>query len=129
MGLKVAVGVLVLLLAAESSYIVIHRHSISRFKQFGDDDLIAFDTATGQICKTLRTKSVAQIERSETDTVSKRAPCPPLPSPSGDPVLDEINRLARSRRCGGNREDASQKLEANSTLEFIANLPACADIP
>jgi hypothetical protein len=127
---KLLTAVFVALLAAESLYILMHRHPTKRFKSVeGYSGVVAFDTGTGQLCKTLRTRSVAEIKQSEADAATVPEPCPPLPAPSGDPVLDEINRVAISKRCGGNGEDVAQQSGADSWEEFAANLPACADIP
>jgi hypothetical protein len=127
---KVLNVILVILLTAESGYILMHRHPSDRFKVVRDYDygIVAFDSATGRLCKTLRTKSAAEIEHSDAVAAKKTAPCPPLPAPSGDPFLDELNRASRSKRCGGNGEDSAQKSNADSALEFVAGLPACADI-
>jgi hypothetical protein len=129
MVLKLLTTFLALLLAAESLFILMHRHPTNRFKAVENyDGIVAFDTATGQLCKTLRTKSAAEIEQSEAEAAKKPAPCPPLPAPSGDPFLDEINRVGISKKCGGNGENVAQKSDNDSTLEFVAKLPACADI-
>jgi hypothetical protein len=131
MLLKLLTVGLALLLAAESLYILSHRHPINRFKPVdGYDGLVAFDTATGQLCKTLRTKSAAEIEQLEGEAANEVAPCPPLPAPSGDKVRDALDRGSISKRCGGTGEDedVAQKSDADSTLEFAAKLPACADI-
>ena len=129
MWVKLLTVVFVVLLAAESLYILMHRHPTNRFKSVeGYSGVVAFDTATGQLCKTLRTKSVAEIKQSEANAAKVSAPCPSLPAPSGDPVLDEINRVGISKRCGGNGEDVAQESDADSTVEFVAKLPACADI-
>jgi hypothetical protein len=126
---KLLTVLFVVLLAAESLYILMHRHPTNRFKSVeGYNGVVAFDTATGQLCKTLRTNSVAETKQSEVDAAKIPAPCPPLPAPSGDPVLDEILRLGISKRCGGNGEDVAQKSDADSTVEFVAGRPACADI-
>jgi hypothetical protein len=127
---KILTVILLILLAAESGYILIHRHPSDRFKVVRDYDygIVAFDSATGRLCKTLRTKSAAEIEKSDAAAAKKAAPCPPLPAPSGDPFLDEINRVGISKRCGGSDEDVSQKSDADSALEFVAGLPVCADI-
>jgi hypothetical protein len=127
---KVLTVIFLILLAAESGYVLIHRHPSDRFKVVRDYDygIVAFDSATGRLCKTLRTKSAAEIDQSEAEAAKKPAPCPPLPAPSGDRFLDEINRVGISKRCGGSGEDVSQKSDADSALEFVARLPACADI-
>lgn len=126
---KLLTAVFVVLLAAESLYILMHRRPTNRFKSVeGYNGVVAFDTATGKLCKTLRTNSVAETKQSDADAAKIPAPCPPLPAPSGDPVVDEIHRLGISKRCGGNGEDVAQKSDADSTVEFVAGLPACADI-
>lgn len=129
MSLKLLTVFLALLPTVESFYILKLRHPTNRFKRVDSyDGLVAFDTATGQLCKTLRTKSAAEIEKSDAEAAKMSAPCSLLPALSGDPVLDEINRAAISKKCGGNGEDVAQKSDDESTLEFVANLPACADI-
>ena len=127
---KILTVILLILLAAESGYILIHRHPSDRFKVVRDYDygIVAFDSATGRLCKTLRTKSAAEIEGLDAQGAKKLAPCLPLPAPSGDPALDEINRAGISKRCGGSGEDVSQKSGADSAVEFVAGLPVCADI-
>jgi hypothetical protein len=129
MVLKLLTIFLALLVTVESLYILKLRHPTNRFKPVDSyDGLVAFDTGTGQLCKTLRTKTAAEIEKLDAEAVKKPAPCPPLPASSGDPVLDEINRVGITKRCGGSGEDVAQKSDDDSTLEFVANLPACADI-
>jgi hypothetical protein len=127
---KVLTAILLILLAAETGYILTHRHPSGWFRVLSDYDygVVAFDSATGRLCKTLRTKSAAEIEKSDAEAVKKPGPCPPLPTPTGDPYLDEINRIGISKRCGGSGEDVAQKSDRDSALEFIAQLPDCADI-
>jgi hypothetical protein len=120
--------VLAVLLVAESVYILMHRHPANRFKPVeGYDAIVAFDTATGQLCKTLRTKSAAEIEKSAAEAAKQPVPCPPLPAPSGDPVLDEINRLTISKECGGSGKGVAQQSDDES-LKTIVMLPAWKDI-
>lgn len=126
---KLPTGALTLLLAVESAYILTHRHLANRFKPVTEyGDAVAFDTATGQLCETLKTKSVAEVEQSEAEAAQKEAPCPPLPAPSADPILDKIHRYGISERCGGSGEVVAKESDPDSTLEFVANLPARADI-
>jgi hypothetical protein len=94
----------------------------------GYNGIVAFDTATGQLCKTLRTRSAAEIEHSEGDAAKKTVPCPLLPQPSGDSVLDKINRFGVSKACGGSGELARES-DDESMIEFVVKLPARADIP
>ena len=129
MSLKLLTIFLALLVTVESFYVLKLRHPTNRFKPVGSyDGLVAFDTATGQLCKTLRTKTAAEIEKLDAEAAKKPAPCPPLPTPSGDPVLDEINRSGISKKCSGRGEDVSQKSDTDSALEFVAGLPVCADL-
>src|SRR5678810_1157423 len=99
MFLKLATAILAILLVAVSLYILMRRQPNNRFKAVdGYSGLVAFDTATGQVCKTLRTRSASEIEQSEADAAQKPVPCPPLPIPSGDPVIDELDRAFISKR-------------------------------
>jgi hypothetical protein len=127
--LKFFTGCLAAVLVVESAYIVLHRQTANRFKPVeGYEGIVAFDTATGQLCKTLRTKSPAEIESSDPKAPIPTPPCPPLPTPSGDPVLDEIGRLGISKGCGGDGEESWEKASSDATLQFIANLPGCMNI-
>jgi hypothetical protein len=121
---------LAILLVAETGYVLAHRYPIDRFKVVKDYDygFVAFDSATGRLCKTLRTKSAAEIKKSNAETAKKSIPCPPLPALSGDPFLDEINRIGISKQCGGSNEDKATKSTDDSMLEVVAGLPACVDI-
>jgi hypothetical protein len=127
---KALTSVLALLLVTESLYILTHRHPTNnRFRPVeGYDGIVAFDAATGQLCKTLRTKSAPEIEQSRAEAAKKPVPCPPLPPPSGDSVIDGIRRYGVSKECGGSGEVATRESDADATLEFVAKLPACADI-
>jgi hypothetical protein len=127
---KLLTAVLALLLAAESLYILKHRNPTNnRFRPVESyDGIVAFDTATGQLCKTLRTKSTAEIEQSAAEAAKKPAPCPTLPTRSGNSVLDNIARYGISKACGGSGEVVAQESDTDSTIEFVAKLPSCADI-
>ncbi len=127
---KLLTTFLALMLVAESVYILMHRlPANNRFRPVeGYEGIAAFDTATGELCKTIRTKFAVETEQSEAVAAQKLAPCPPPPKPSGDPVSDEIIRATISKRCGGNGQEVTRKSEADSTLEFVSDLPACADI-
>jgi len=118
-----------ILLTAETLFILMHRHPTNRFKPVeGYEGVVAFDTATGQLCKTLRTVSVTEIQRSAPDEAQKSAPCPPLSPPSGDSILDEIRQAGVSKSCRGQGQSLRQESEADSTLEFVVKLPTCASI-
>ena len=127
---KILAVILVILLAAESGYVLMHRHPSDRFKILNDYEygIVTFDSATGRLCKTLRTKSAAEIERLDAEAAKKSSPCPPLTAPSGDPAIDEMKRSVITKKCGGNGGDVAQESNDNWPIEFVANLPACADI-
>src|SRR5690349_14514275 len=92
--LQAMIVCLLILLPVESTYILLHWSPAGRFKPVeGYEGIVAFDSATGQLCKTLRTKSAAEIESADSKPPTAAEPCPPLPASSGDPVIDEIGRL------------------------------------
>jgi len=100
------------LVVAESIYILTHRHSANRFKAVADfSAVVALDSATGQLCKTLRTGSPATGQR------PTGSPNPPPGQPSDDPVIDEIRTMG-----------AKGQAEQGTLLDFVRELPACADI-
>jgi hypothetical protein len=127
---KILTVILLILLAAETWYVLTHRHPSDRFKVLNDYEygIVAFDSATGRLCKTLQTKSAAEIEKLDAEAATKSAPCPPLPAPSGDPAIDEMKRSVISKKCGGNGEDVAQESNDNWSIKFVANLHACAEL-
>jgi len=107
---KVLVGILMVFVTAESIYILINRHPINRFKTVGEEGFVAFDTATGQLCRTFPAKAAPNYQPTPSgDAAPKR--------PSGDPVLDEIQKLG-----------LNVKAENDATVAFVRGLPACGDI-
>jgi hypothetical protein len=52
--LKALAGILALMVVAEGAFILLRRNPINRFKEVDMDSYVAFDTATGQICRTFR---------------------------------------------------------------------------
>jgi hypothetical protein len=125
MVFKLLTALFAVVIAAETFFILTRSHPANRFKPVdGYEGVVAFDTATGQLCKTLRTKSAAQIEReAESASAAKELePCPPSPR-SGDPFTDAIERTAMSKRCGGDAEDI--KSESDFPTQFVAGLPIC----
>jgi hypothetical protein len=111
MFLKTLTCVLALVVAAEGGYIFLHRHPINRFKPMDDDGYVAFDTASGQLCRTFQSKSGPR--RVETSPSSDHSSA----TGSGDAVLDFI-------RGGGAKVQADQ----TANVEFILGLPACREI-
>jgi hypothetical protein len=111
MVFRILTCILALALFMEGGYIFWHRHPINRFRTVEDNGYVAFDSATGQLCRTYRTKPSP-----------KRAPAV-LPSdrfaekPTGDPILDAMRNGPTSVQAGEDTE-----------VEFVRGLPACADI-
>jgi hypothetical protein len=108
---KVLVGFLLLLLLVETGYIVAAHHPIARFKPVDVDSYLAFDSATGQLCKTFRTTSTSRaVNSAPASTTSPR-------SSSSDAILNMIQ--------GGNADAHSADAWK---VQFLRNLPVCADI-
>jgi hypothetical protein len=55
MRLKALSVILAILVVVEGAFILLNRHSINRFKAVDVGGYVAFDSATGQICRTFRT--------------------------------------------------------------------------
>lgn len=111
MLLKTLTCILALVVVAEGGYIFLHRHPINRFKPMDDDGYVAFDTASGQLCKTFRSKSAPRgIKSSPSADYSPE-------SSSGDPILDAMQKAA-----------AKTQPEEDAKVEFIRGLPTCVDI-
>jgi hypothetical protein len=111
MFLKTLACILALVVIAEGGYIFWHRQPINRFKPMDDDGYVAFDTASGQLCRTFRANSAPK--KIAPSPSSDRSP----KTKSGDAILD----------CVRNGEPSAQP-ERDSTVEFILKLPTCRDI-
>jgi hypothetical protein len=110
---KIIMGILTILMVAESVYIVLDRHTINRFKTVDQDGYVAFDTATGQLCRSYRSKAPDKTVRpAPTSSVSPQSQSRPE-----DRILAAIER-------GSPDAQAEEKTEG----EFIRGLPACADL-
>jgi hypothetical protein len=109
---KLLTVALTLALVSESVYILIRRHPTNRFRpieEFGSG-VVALDTGTGQLCKTLRTEPLLASQHPGSSSH-------PIPEQSSsDPVINEINRTSK------------EEADESATLEFVSKLPACADI-
>ncbi|SRR6266404_8723905 len=111
MRLKALSGILAIMVVTEGFFILWNRHSINRFKAVDADGYVAFDSATGQICRTFQTSA----------RLSKQEVSPSLNSPaesrSRDPILDAM-------------QDGSKDAQARESAdaEFVRRLPSCADI-
>ncbi|SRR5260221_7240883 len=103
--------VLALVAVGEGGYILLHRHSVNRFKRADDYGYAAFDTATGQLCRTYRVISSPRIV--PTAPSSDR----PFGSRSEDPILDAIRSAP-----------ATTQASEDPQVEFVRRLPSCADI-
>lgn len=110
--MKPLICALIVLLLAETAYIISDRHTINRFKPVDQDGYVAFDTATGQLCRSYRSRTPEKIVES--------APTSSLPSQSQPHPVDPILAMIE----GGNPAQAKEKAE----VEFIRGLPACADL-
>jgi hypothetical protein len=51
---------LALAVVVEGGYIFLQRHPANRFKPMDDDGYVAFDTASGQLCRTFRSNSATK---------------------------------------------------------------------
>ncbi|SRR6266404_5732279 len=111
MLLKTLTCVLALVAAGEGGYILLHPHSVNRFKRVDEYGYAAFDTATGQLCRTYRVGSSPKI--TPTAPSSDR----PFGSRSEDRILDAIRSAPANPQAGEDPE-----------IEFIRRLPSCADI-
>ena len=125
--LRILAGVLSILLALETGYIIWGHHRSNRFKTMDEDGYWAFDSATGQLCRTFRRGArvqetqPAQIKPSPSSLDSKKS------SPKVDPILSAIRgglTEAEFEKMVQEEKDANAEAQA----EFIRSLPVCADI-
>ncbi len=77
------------------------------------DGYVAFDTATGQLCRSYQSKPAPKTVRPAPSTF--HAPEPE--SSSGDRILDAIRNGSADARA-----------QENAEVEFVRGLPACTDI-
>lgn len=124
---KMLIGLLTALVLLESGYIFLGRHPINRFQPVDEVGYVAFDSATGRLCRTFRaglppTKPQLALTKPTPSSFDTRES-----SPKTDPILSAIR--------GGLSEaefdkQAQQEKDANTQVqaEFIRGLPACVDI-
>src|ERR1700720_4161685 len=104
---KILIGLLATLLLAESAYVLLNRHPINRFRPVDQDGYVAFDTATGQLCRSYRSKAPDKTVRpAPTSSVSPQSQSRPE-----DRILAAIER-------GSPDAQAEEKTEG----EFIRGL-------
>jgi hypothetical protein len=110
---KILIGLLATLLLAESAYVLLNRHPINRFRPVDQDGYVAFDTATGQLCRSYRSKAPERAaQAAPASSLSRQSQSRP-----GDSILAMIE--------GGN---ADAQPEEKAEVEFVRGLPACTDI-
>jgi hypothetical protein len=110
---KILIGLLATLLLAESAYVLLNRHPINRFRPVDQDGYVAFDTATGQLCRSYRSKAPERAaQAAPASSLSRQSQSRP-----GDPILAMIE--------GGNPDAQPQE---KAEVEFVRGLPACTDI-
>ena len=115
MLLKILTSILAVLVVAVSGYAIWNRHPVNRFKPVDEDGYLAFDTATGQLCRTYRAKSPP-----------KRIPS--APSSDRSDGLRPEDRILDAIETKGAEAAANAKAERDAQVELIRGLPACADI-
>ena len=111
--MKIATYILTILLLAESAYILLARHPINRFKSMDNNGYVAFDSATGRLCRTYQTTLVPK----STVPVPSASNSSKSGSKSGDAILDMIQ----------DGKADPQTIE-NPQVEFVRSLPACEDL-
>lgn len=125
--LKILTGILAALVLLESGYIFLGRHPINRFKPVDEDGYLAFDSATGQLCRTFRPgpplKKIqpVTIKPAASSFDSKKS------SPKVDPILSAI-RGGLTETEFDKRVQEEKDANAEAQAEFIRGVPACADI-
>jgi hypothetical protein len=127
MILKILTSILALAVVAEGGYILLHRNAVNRFKAVDEDGDLAFDSATGQLCRTIRPAPLPKK--------MQLAPIKPAPSSfdskESNPKLDPILSAIRGGLTEAEFEKKVQEekdANAEAQAEFIRGLPACVDI-
>lgn len=133
--LRIACIALAIVVIIEGMYIWQRGHRApGRFKSVNEwggwDGLLAFDTATGQLCRRARWKPSPTKNAPETHPVKE-----PLPEYCFDPN-SKMNPVIKAVRCDGTyTKEAARAKEAEEAAvryereaEFVRSLPACVDI-
>lgn len=117
--LRILSGILSILLALETGYIIWGHHRINRFKTMDEDGYLAFDSATGQLCRTFRRgprvqeNQPAQTKPSPSSLDSKKS------SSKVDPILSAIRGgLTETEQWFKTKNMQMQKLRLNSSAAF-----------
>jgi hypothetical protein len=119
---KLLSGLLAALLVAESVFLYVHRSEPNRFTQVeAYEGFVAFDTSSGQLCKTLKTKSVAEIQAE-----SKREAAPKRAELKNEPPVDDHDFSADGGPAAALQElrrQSSEQSQGDPTVIFVASLP------
>ena len=127
MILKILTSILALAVVVEGGYILLHRNAVNRFKPLDEDGYLAFESATGQLCRTFRLGSRPK----------KIQPAPIKPAPSSFDLKKpnpEVDPILNAIRGGLTEAEFEKKVQeekdanAEAQAEFIHGLPACVDI-
>jgi hypothetical protein len=119
--------ILALVVVAEGSYILLHRHPINRFRTVDEDAYLAFDSATGQLCRTFRPGTPPK----KTGPVPIRPAASSYDSMESDPKVDRILSAIRGGLTEAEFDKKVQEernADAEAQAKFIRSVPACADI-
>jgi hypothetical protein len=108
---KILTGILGVLLILETVYILWGQHPINRFKPVDEDGYLAFDSATGQLCKTARPGPGRKKAKPSPSAVQRDQ------RGRSDPILEAFDKAAPEAQA-----------EQETRVEFIRGLPSCADI-
>lgn len=115
--------VLTLAVVAEGGYILLRRHPINRFKAVDADGYVASDTATGQLCKTIRMQSSSKSLQYSPS--ADHAPERYVGNAAEDKTSKGYDRLLDAIRNSPSNTDAAEDYR----LEVLRGLPVCADLP
>jgi len=126
MILKILTSILALAVVAEGGYILLHRNAINRFKPVDEEGYLAFDSATGQLCRTFRPGSRPKK--------IQPAPIKPAPSSLDSKKSGPDDRILTAIRGGLTEAEFEKQIQeekdanAEAHAEFIRGVPACVDI-
>lgn len=120
---KTLVGVLATVVLVEGAFIVLGRHSINRFRAVDEDSYMAFDTATGQLCRTIR-RMKSTPKGVEYSPSTDHAPESRLGNSTEDKTSKGFDRIIDAIQNSPSNAEADEKYR----VELIRDLPACADI-
>jgi hypothetical protein len=117
---KLLIGIFALLSLAAFAYVASNRHPVNRFKPMDEEGYVAFDSVSGQLCKTFPLKELPKKLPVATSSNHPRSPENGKPKDGKpiDAILDSIKSNA----------PIDSKVAQSAQIEFIRGLPACVDI-